>query len=186
MSMDKINLTDEEIVRITREEDKEFYTYLVRRYEEKLLRYIKRYIKNEDASEDVLQTTFIKAYENLNGFDIKKRFSSWIYRIAHNEALNKLKKENRSVSGFDPEIFEMLVENNSNPEKEYVTKELREQIGKCFLELPIKYREVLTLFYLEEKKYEEISDILRLPAGTVATRINRGKKLLKEICQKLK
>ena len=93
MSMDKINLTDEEIVRITREEDKEVYTHLVRRYEDKLLRYIKRYIKNEDTSEDVLQTTFIKAYENLNGFDIKKKFSSWIYRIAHNEALNKLKKE---------------------------------------------------------------------------------------------
>lgn len=184
--MDNINLTDEEIVQITREENKEFYTHLVHRYENKLLRYIKRYIKNDDTSEDVLQTTFIKAFENLNGFDIKKKFSSWIYRIAHNEALNKLKRENRSVSGFDPDIFEILVENSSNPEKEYGAKELRNKIGECFLDLPIKYRDVLTLFYLENKKYEEISDILRIPMGTVATRVNRGKKLLKEKCQKLR
>ncbi|MFC1625090.1 RNA polymerase sigma factor [Patescibacteria group bacterium] len=184
--MDNPSLTDEELVRITREENKEFYTHLVRRYEEKLLRYIRRYIKNEDTSEDVLQTTFIKAFENLNNFDIKKKFSSWIYRISHNEAINKLKKENRSVSGFDPEIFEILAENSSDPEKEYATKELREKIGECFNGLPIKYRDVLTLFYLEEKKYEEISDILRLPSGTVATRISRGRKLLREKCQKLK
>ena len=184
--MDNTNLTDEEIVRITREEDKELYTHIVRRYEKKLLRYIKRYIKGEDMAEDVLQTVFIKAYENLQSFDIKRNFSSWIYRIAHNEALNKIKRENRSVSGFDPKILEILVENNDNPAKEHDSKELKVQIEKCFSELPIKYRDVLTLFYLEDKKYEEISDILRLPSGTVATRINRGKKLLQEKCQKLK
>ncbi|MFH1648352.1 MAG: sigma-70 family RNA polymerase sigma factor [Patescibacteria group bacterium] len=183
--MDQSNLTDEEIVRITREDDKEFYIHLVRRYEDKLLRYIRRYIKNEDIAQDVLQTTFIKAFENLNGFDLKKKFSSWIYRISHNEALNKIKRENRSVSGFDPEIFEILAENNNSPEKEYATNELKKMVGKCFLDLPTKYRDVLTLFYLEDKKYDEISDILRLPAGTVAIRISRGKKLLKEKCQKL-
>lgn len=183
--MDQINLTDEQIVRITREENKEFYTHLVHRYENKLSGYINRYIKNEDILEDVLQTTFIKAFENLNGFDIKKSFSSWIYRIAHNEALNKLKRENRSISGLDPEIFEILTEGNSNPEKEYAANELKKRVGECFLDLPIKYRDVLTLYYLEDKKYDEISDILRLPSGTVATRINRGKKLLKEKCQKL-
>ena len=70
------------------------------------------------------------------------------------------------------------------PEKTYEKEETSKMMRKCLNELSLKYKEALTLFFLEDKSYEEISDILRIPIGTVGTRINRGKKLLKELCQK--
>ena len=82
--------TDEEIVKITREGEPKAYTELVKRYQDKLLRYTGSIIKNNEMAEDIVQNTFIKAYENLQGFSIEKNFSSWIYRIAHNETVNKI------------------------------------------------------------------------------------------------
>ena len=84
---------------------------------------------------------------------------------------------------MDPE-FEIA--DTKNIEEEYFKKEITAEVAICLDKIPLKYSEVLSLYYLEEKSYDEISDILRLPIGTVGTRINRGKLIIKKICKKLK
>ena len=177
-----LKLTDEKVVEIVRNNDSEIYGEIVRRYWEKLLRYVAYLIKDEQKAVDVVQNSFIKAYINLNGFNTKKKFSSWIYRVTHNEAMNILKKHKREV--VMNEDFDW--DSGVDIEKEYGKKELRQMVRKCLNGIPLKYKEPLSLYYLEEKSYKEISDILRMPVGTVGTNINRGKLLMKKICQKRK
>lgn len=172
--------SDEELVEIIRSKDKDAYILIVRGYQDKLMRYVTFLIQDADKSADVVQETFIKAFVNLQGFDTKKKFSSWIYRIAHNEAMNAIKKYSREVN-LSPELD---IPSNQNVEEEYSKKEVVKMARKCLGKIPVIYSEPLELFYLEDKSYEEISDILRLNIGTIGTRISRAKVIMKKICQK--
>ncbi|MFA5961324.1 MAG: RNA polymerase sigma factor [Parcubacteria group bacterium] len=173
-------LTDEEIVEKVRLENQEFYAYLMERYQSKLLRYANNLVKDEHRAKDVVQEAFISAFVNLNGFNLKKKFSSWIYRIVHNEALNVLKKYQKEL----PMLPEFDFESVEDLEKDYSQKEIVAAVEKCLAKLPLAYSEPLALYCIEEKSYEEIGDILKLPQGTVATRISRAKLLMKKVCQK--
>lgn len=173
-------LTDEEIVGKVRSGEHDFYAVIIERYKNKLLRYAMNLVHDEDRASYVVQDAFIKSYINLNGFDVKKKFSSWIYRIVHNEAMNIIKKYSKEVlilDDFDFESEEDIV-------KDFEQKETATHVEKCLGLMPLIYSEPLSLYYLDEKSYEEISDILRIPMGTVAVRISRAKKLMKHICQK--
>ncbi len=177
-------IRDEELVVIVREKDQELYTEIVKRYEEKLRRYALVFVHDTDKADDVLQNTFLKAFINLKSFNTKKKFSSWIYRILHNEAINYIKKHKKEVSIDEaPEIQDMASENDS-PIDELEAREMKNMLLSKIDKLPLKYSEPLMLFYMEERSYEEISDILRMPIGTVGTRINRGKSLLKKTIKK--
>ena len=177
-------VADEKLVELVREKDQELYRELVRRYQDKLWRYAGWLVKNEDQAADIVQEAFIKAFVNLKGFDTKKKFSSWIYRIVHNLAINELKKDKKKIS-LESNLW---LGNLANDEPAMVDtlarKEVQLLVKKSLKKLPLKYREPLALFYLEEKNYEEISDILRIPTGTVGTRINRAKKIMKQIIVK--
>jgi RNA polymerase sigma-70 factor (ECF subfamily) len=177
---DKINLTDEEVVKKVIESDHELYAIIIERYQDKLLRYTYNLIRDKEKSKDSVQETFIRAYTNLNIFNTQKKFSSWIYQIAHNQAINIAKKNHREIPLLDDLDFESPenIEENFDQEKDV------ERINDCLKNIPILYREPLSLYYIEEKTYQEISDILRIPMGTVATRINRAKTIMKNICQK--
>ena len=170
---------DEAIVEQVRSIDQELYALLVERYQRKLFRYAQSLMHDEHKATDVVQESFIKAFINLQSFDTKKKFSSWIYRIVHNEAMNSIKKYQKEVSL--PEDFEFA--SSEDIEADFGQQELVEAVQARLRELPIIYAEPLALRYLEEKSYEEIGDILRLPPGTVATRINRAKVLMKHLCQ---
>ncbi len=172
-------LRDEELVAVIREQDQELYAEIVRRYEEKLRRYALVFVHDGDQAEDVLQNTFIKAYENLQSFKIKKKFSSWIYRILHNEAINYLKKHKRDIS-LEDSVEALKVVSEWSADDHIKSEEIKEAINKHMDNIAIKYREPLVLFYLEDYTYEEIGEILRLPVGTVGTRIARGRRLLKK------
>jgi len=174
------NLKDEEVVRLVCEKNKEIYTEIIRRYQDKLRRYIFNLIQDDNKAEDILQETFIKAYINLRGFNRSKKFSSWIYRIAHNETINMIKKDKKQISLNKNLDFDSGID----IEEGLIKKELRLKTHRCLKQMPVDYREVITLYYLEEKSYEEISDILRVPVATVGTRIRRAKILMKKICQK--
>jgi RNA polymerase sigma-70 factor (ECF subfamily) len=177
-------LTDEELIDLVRTQNQELYREVVRRFQDKLLRYAVYLIGDEAQTADVVQEAFIKAFINLQSFNLKKKFSSWIYRIVHNQAVNYLKKHSREISLDNNQWLEETIESGTNIEEEFDKKELRQMLNSCLQELPLKYRSALVLFYLEEKSYEEISDVLRMPVGTVGTRINRGKKLLAGICRR--
>ena len=173
--------TDVELVRLTLE-DKENYRYLTERYETKLRRYIMRLsgLGPSDA-DDILQEVFIKTYKNLNGFDSFLKFSSWIYRIAHNETISYLRKANsrpKIIGSEDsPEIVESLRADLSI-EGDIDKKYLRENLSKMIDRLDEKYRAVLILKYMEDKDYQEISDILKKPAGTVSVLLKRAREKL--------
>lgn len=175
-------MSDEQVVELVRNEDKEIYEEIINRYQEKLMRYAVKLTGDEQIGADVVQDAFIDAYINLQGFDVKKKFSSWIYRIVHNKAMNVLNKNKKKVSLVDG----MELDSGVDVEDEMIKKSLREKTYDCLGELPVKYREVLVLFFLEDKAYEEISDILRVPVSTVGTRIRRGKLLMKQVCRKIK
>ena len=173
-------LSDEEVIGIVRTKDKESYAEIINRYQTKLMRYASYIMGDEHMGADAVQESFIKAYINLNGFDTKKKFSSWIYRIVHNEAMNALRKNKRQLPMDDQTEFDSGV----NLEDEFIKNEIINQAHHCLDQMPIIYKEPLSLYYLEEKSYEEISDILRIPIGTVGTRVNRAKGIMKKLCQK--
>jgi len=175
-------ISDEKIVEMIRRKDKELFVHIIKRYQDKLMRYANYLLGDEHKAADVVQDSFIKTYINLNGFDIKKKFSSYIYRIVHNEAINLIHKEKKQVSLYEGTDFESGID----IEDGFVKKELTDRTHNCLGKMPVIYREPLSLYFLEEKSYEEISDILRIPMGTVATRINRAKVIMKKICQKIK
>jgi RNA polymerase sigma-70 factor (ECF subfamily) len=173
--------SDEEVVKFVRNQDTEAYSEIVDRYQEKLIRYVFQLLQNEDKAQDVVQDTLIKAYVNLRSFNSKKKFSSWIYRIAHNESINFIKKYKKEVLIKRGGWLENIEDSNKNIEEEFEKKELRDAIKKSIKKLPINYRSVVTLYFFEDKSYEEISDILRIPLGTVGTWLGRGKKMLAKL-----
>ncbi len=177
--METRNLTDEQLVEKIRENNPQLYSEIIHRYQSKLSNYLRKFINHQDELEDVLQEVFIKVYKNLFGFDINKKFSSWIFRIAHNEAINNIRKRKKEILSLDDNEWQVIDE-KINLEKELEEKINRKIIEKALLKIKSKYREVLILYFLEEKTYEEISEILRIPISTVGVLLLRGKKKLKK------
>ena len=176
---DLSGLTDEKIVKLVCSKDKNLYSEIIKRYQSKLMRYATSIIGDGYMAADIVQEGFIKAYVNLNGFSTNKKFSSWIYRIIHNEAINMWRKHKKQQP-----IADIDFNSGVNLEDEIIKKEIIEHANICLKQIPVNYREPLELYFLEEKSYEEISDILRISIGTVGTRIARGKMFMKKICQK--
>ena len=174
------NLTDEKLVTKIQSGKTDLFSVIIDRYEDRLFRYAKNIIKDENKAIDIVQDSFIKTYVNLNGFNTTKKFSSWIYRITHNESLNAIKKYHKEIAIPEDVDFQ----SSDDTEEEFIQRETVEKVNKCLDNIPILYSEPLVLFFIEEKSYEEISDILQIPMGTVATRISRAKIIMKKICQK--
>lgn len=174
--------TDELIIAEVIRGDIDSYGQIMSRYEQKLLRYVIYLARDQINADDVVQDTFIKAYQNLKSFNNKFKFSSWIYRIAHNETMNAIKKENRNAHDLDFENIEEF-SHESDVIKNIDKVILKREINFCLNSLSDKYREVLMLQYFENMKYVEIADILRIPVATVGVRCSRAKNQLKKICQ---
>ena len=160
------------------------YAAVVRRYEIVLRRYVRRILgHHSQATDDVLQEVFIKAYVNLRDYDMERPFGPWIYRIAHNEAVNFLRKRRTEPARVDGETASLILErmiDGIDVSEEFEKKRDAMMIQNAMTSLNKRYREALVLRFLEDKSYDEISEILEIPAGTVATHINRGLKQLKK------
>jgi len=181
-----INKTDEQIVVLTLK-NQDYYLCLMKRYEAKLLNYVLKIsnISREDA-EDILQEVFVKAYQNLNDFDLNFKFSNWIYSIAHNTTISAFRKKKvrpQTVSWEDKDLDNIL-KSTLDVEDTSLQKLTYKHILKKINQLPLKYKDVLILKFVEGKDYREISDILHKPMGTIATLINRAKKSLKQELEK--
>jgi RNA polymerase sigma-70 factor (ECF subfamily) len=179
---DQSSLADHELVAAALRE-KAAYAFIVRRFEAVLSRYVRRLLgRNESAAEDVLQEVFIKVYLNLNDYDQTRPFGPWIYRIARNEAfsfLRKRKAEPGFVTGEDALLIFERIGDGSDLQETRDAARIERQVRAAIESLDPRYREALVLRYLEEKGYDEISDILEVPPGTVATLIGRGTKRLR-------
>jgi RNA polymerase sigma-70 factor (ECF subfamily) len=173
--------TDEELVRKSLQEEG-YFAEIVKRYEKPLARYVRRIMPSmRDSVDDILQEVFLKTYMHLKDFDPNMKFSSWIYRITHNHIVSALRKEQsrpKTVS-LDMEmrgIFDYADECTEHEDAKYAKEEV-EQVLKT---LPKNYREILSLLFIEEKRYREISQDLRKPVGTVGVLVQRAKKKFKE------
>ncbi len=178
--------TDEELAQLTQQKKKEAFGVLVTRYEEKLLRYGKRFLFNYESIEDAVQNVFIKTYRNIQSFDNSKKFSSWIYRIAHNEFVNIIKRSKKeSFLFFDADTI-LSFPGKDNILKEIETKEEKKYLEQYLNKLKTKYREPLILYYFEDKNYEDISEILEIPISTVGIRLKRGRNQIKKFYEERK
>jgi RNA polymerase sigma-70 factor (ECF subfamily) len=176
------SLTDEQLVRLVQEGDREKYSILMKRYDDKLSRYGRKFLSEKENIEDIVQDVFVSTFQNMNNFDTSLKFSSWIYRIAHNAFVNGLKRQQRgAVLGLDLDTFvsHTVYEDPAVEAREH--EMMKTMIDRGLEELTPKCREAIILHYLEELSYKEMSDILKIPTGTVAVRVLRGKDALRKI-----
>src|ERR1700734_759258 len=154
---DKIDAeTDEMIATRVQGGDTESFGTLVERYEDKLMRYARKFLRDPDDAKDIVQEVFIKAYENIQSFDASRRFSPWIYRIAHNEFINGIKKrqkdrDNISILDFNV-LFPHLAAKDSTDEG-VSRDELKKMLDASLDKSGQKYKEPLVLYYFEDMDY---------------------------------
>ncbi len=176
---------DEELAAAVQKGQKEKFGILMERYEAKLFRYGKRFLSDTENIADLVQDIFIAAYRNLQSFDVNKKFSSWIYRIAHNIFVNALKR--RRIFPHISLDLDTLTEHpqyTDPKELEREWEEMQNMVESGLAQLNEKYREVIILHYFESLSYGEIADVLHIPIGTVGVRLARARESLKKIYTK--
>lgn len=177
---------DEQLAHKVQQGDTEVFGELVARYQDKLLRYGRKFLSDRDDIEDLVQGVFIKAYEGINGFDVRRPFSPWVYRIAHNEFVNALGSSHRAAELLvDWDTFLPQPVAPERADRDAVDRELMEHMGRCLGKLDPKYREPLILFYEQSLSYEEIADVLHIPVATVGVRLHRARDALRKRCTDL-
>jgi RNA polymerase sigma-70 factor (ECF subfamily) len=176
--------TDEEIAKRVQSGDVKSFGVLIERYEEKIARYARKFLLRGEDVKDIVQEVFIKVYVNIQSFDTAQRFSPWIYRIAHNEFINAIKKKERGpLFFFDLDtIFPQPVASDT-ADSESQKQEIKKILDRCLEKLSPLYREPLVLYYYEDNDYKEIADILHLPIPTVSSRLRRGRAMLRALVE---
>jgi RNA polymerase sigma-70 factor (ECF subfamily) len=175
-------VTDEEVVRKVQGGDIDAFGILVERYEVKLRRYARKFLMGKDDTDDLVQDVFLHTYANIRSVDTGRKFSSWIYRIAHNTFVNALRKRENSrrvYLDFDTILPSLRAEETTDDA--LLRKEEKALVEKTLEKIGEKYREVLVLYYIEELSYEEIADVLSIPVATVGVRLRRGKESARNI-----
>ncbi len=185
--MPELTLTDEEIAVKVQKGDVDAFSLLYTRYKPAILRYGKKFLFQYEDVEDAVQEIFIRTYVHIQSFDPSKKFSTWLYRIAHNTFINVIRKKGREpLTFFDLDTFFQLSQTKEPAAERHALQfELQVTMEKHLMELEPKYREPLVLYYFEEKSYKEIADIMHIPVSTVGVRITRAKTLMKGRCKNL-
>lgn len=179
-------LSDGDLVKIILGQNPDAYRILFKRYEKSLYIYIFHMVRNKEEVEDLLQNVFTKTFKSLDRFDTERKFSSWIYRIAHNEAVNFIKRKSKRhlVSWEDVSTSKDKLDLSVDAENVadiFMRKEISSEIDKALEAIPEKYKKILMMRYFEEYSYQKIGKILGKPVNTVGTLINRAKKKLFEV-----
>ncbi len=162
------------------------FEQLVRKYDRRIYRVTFAITQNKEDAEDALQDAFMKALEHLEQFAGDARFSTWLTRIAVNEALQRLRKRNRFESIEEPvEVGDSLIPQQiedwrPNPEQQYVREELRELLEKSIAALPAIYRTVFVLRDVEHLSNEETAEALNLTVAAVKSRLLRARLMMRE------
>jgi RNA polymerase sigma-70 factor, ECF subfamily len=166
--------------------DQNAFGEIVEIYKNNVYQLCYRMLGNRYEAEDVAQEAFIRAFTNINSFNQDLKFSTWIFRIATNLCIDRIRKKkpdfylDAEVSGTNGlTMYSQIASETELPETELESMELQESVQKEILKLPEKYRSVIVLKYMEELSLNEISKILGLPLGTVKTRIHRGREALR-------
>ena len=167
--------------------DQNAFGEIVEIYKDKVFQLCFRMLGNRHEAEDMAQEAFVRAYVNIHTFNIKLKFSTWLYRIATNLCIDRIRKKkpdyylDAEVAGTDGlNMYSQIAADIENPSDEVESLEIHDTIQKEILKLPEKYRSVIVLKYIDELSLKEISEILDMPVGTVKTRIHRGREALRK------
>lgn len=158
---------------------------LVKRYQRPISAYVYRMIGDYDAALDLTQEIFIKIYASLSRYRPEFKFSTWIYKIAHNAAIDHLRRSSgreRSLTvGTDAEHYELPLEcDGLSPEQQSEREERRGEIEMVVRSLPTAYRELIVLRHSQDLTYEEIVEVTGLPLGTVKNRLFRAREMMRQ------
>lgn len=174
------------LAQLARSGDRSAFGQLVDLYKDKIFHLAYRMTGSRQEAEDIVQETFMRVYANLDKYDSRWKFSTWIFRIGNNLCIDRLRKrrptwsldaENPDADGVDG--YAMLPTNDASPEDRMVLSEMQKNIRDAIAQLPDKYRSVVVLRYLQDLSLNEIADILELPVSTVKTRLHRGRESLR-------
>ncbi|CAI6232783.1 RNA polymerase sigma factor SigW [Bacillus subtilis] len=167
--------------------DQDAFADIVDIYKDKIYQLCYRMLGNVHEAEDIAQEAFIRAYVNIDSFDINRKFSTWLYRIATNLTIDRIRKKkpdyylDAEVAGTEGlTMYSQIAADGVLPEDTVVSLELSNTIQQKILKLPDKYRTVIVLKYIDELSLIEIGEILNIPVGTVKTRIHRGREALRK------
>lgn len=155
----------------------EAWGMMVEKYKERVFGIALGILKKPDDAQDIAQDTFLKAYEKLDQYELKRRFPPWLYAIAANLCKNKLRRDRFTQPLKNP--GRLLSQGKNDPEKEMARERRRKVVKRSLNGLPYKYRAPLILRYYTDLSYEEISRALAIPTGTVKTRLHRAKATLR-------
>ena len=182
----RAELPDERLVDETLAGDRDAFGALVLRHQRGLLNYLFRLVGSKDAATDLSQEVFLKVFVSLHTFDPRYRFTTWLYRIASNSAVDHLRRRHpRTVSLSQPEspddafVPPAIVATDPSPDDVLRGRELDSRIGDAIAELPVDYRQLIQLRHRHNCRYDEIAKITRLPLGTVKNRIFRAREILR-------
>jgi RNA polymerase sigma-70 factor (ECF subfamily) len=155
---------------------KELYRLLVKRHEQAIYGMGISFFRNAEDATDFTQEVFFKAYRSLAHFEGRSRFSTWLYRIAYNTAVNSVtrKKDYRSLAE------EELIPDRDTPERNVLRAALRETVREAVRDLPDRYRICVDLFFFYDRSYQEIEAVTGYPVNTIKSHVFRAKKILKE------
>lgn len=198
--MEAININDfnnkkikeSDVIRRIIAGEKELFEILIRRNNQKLYRVIRTYLNNEAEIEDVMQNSYLKAYVKLYQFKLEASFSTWLIRIAINEALarinekSKIRHINNQIENIEgSRIIEIQDYKNSNPQDKMIEREMKYTLEKAIDSLDVKYREVYILKEIEEMSSKEVAEALEISVANVKIRVHRAKAMLKETIYEL-
>ena len=178
---------DEDLINRALAGDQAAYKELLNRHKRAIFQIILKIVRNREETEDLVQETFMRAFHSLASYRSEFRFSTWLYKIAANCAIDFLRKKkiealslDKPVETQDGEVGIDLPDTSFNPEEKLWEKQRQISIGEAIDSLPDKYREVILHRHRDDQSYEEIAQILKLPVGTVKARIFRARELLKK------
>jgi len=159
---------------------------LVKRYQRPISAYVYRMVGDYESALDLTQEIFIKVYGSLSRYRPEFKFSTWIYKIAHNSAVDHLRRnggrERSLVNGTEADQYDLPIESDSlSPEQESEREERRVEIELIVKSLPPAYRELIVLRHSQDLTYEEIVEVTGLPLGTVKNRLFRARELMRQI-----
>jgi RNA polymerase sigma-70 factor, ECF subfamily len=178
--------TDRELVATAATGIEGSFEELVRRYQRPISAYVYRMVGDYEAALDLTQEIFIKVYGSLSRYRPEFKFSTWIYKIAHNSAVDHLRRnagrERSLVSGPENDQYDLPIESGSpTPEQESEREERRVEIESVVKSLPAAYRELIVLRHSQDMTYEEIVDVTGLPLGTVKNRLFRAREMMRQL-----
>ncbi len=182
-----MNYVETRLAKLSRGGDRRAFAELVELYKDKIYHLGYRMLNQKQEAEDIVQETFLRVYMNLEKYDENQKFSTWIYRIATNLCIDRLRKRKPSYS-IDAEVTDgegtdwhaMLASNEAGPDEELILSETQDNIREAIQTLPPKYKTVVILRYLHDMSLQEISDVLEMPVTTVKTRVHRGREFLRK------